>query len=203
VLCNWQCHPCSDIAGETKSLVSADWVGSMRHYVEQNMGVEFAYFQGAAGNVTSYARIKGEKSNPDYVKKGKELAEVVEKALEKTTLIQPEPFRAVQVKTEYLNTSGSTSRMYLSALSMGPVAIATAPCEYHDSLGKEVKDSSPFEYTLFFAYTNGNHGYIPADYAFELGGYEVRSTSYPKGTGEKMADELKSLLNQIYSENQN
>ena len=118
------------------------------------------------------------------------------------TLIQPEPFRAVQAKSEYRNNSGSTSRVYLSALSMGPVAIATAPCEYHDSLGKEVKDDSPFEYTLFFAYTNGNLGYIPAEYTFELGGYEVVSTRYPKGTGEKIAEELKGLLNQIYSENQ-
>lgn len=198
VLCNWQCHPCSSIAGEMATLVSADWCGQMRKYVEENMGVDFAFFQGAAGNLVSSTKIIGEKNNSSYVSKGKELAAVVEKALETATPLQSGTFRALQKKISYNSKSGPGSPMYLSALSIGELAFATVPCEYHDSLGVEVKEASPFKATFFCGYTNGNHGYIPAEYAFKLGGYEVNSTRYVKGTGEAMAKDLIQMLGEIY-----
>ncbi len=201
VLCNWQCHPCSSKIGAEKSIyISADWCGQMRKHVEQNLGVEFAYLQGAGGNLVSSTKIRGEKTNSDYLQKGKELAEVVEGALENTRLLHTGAFRAHRESVPYprnaKNPSGDDT-MYLSVLTIGDVAIATVPCEFHDTLGVQVKSESPFPITLMCAYTSGSHGYIPASFAFEMGGYEVESTRYERGTGEKMVEDLLTMLREI------
>lgn len=126
---------------------------------------------------------------------------MVEKALENTTLLQSEAFKAERKEASYtrIKDKNGDNTMYLSVLSIGEVAFATAPCEYHDTLGVQVKESSPYKVTFMCAYTNGSHGYIPASFAFEMGGYEVESTKYERGTGEKIAEDLNGLLNQIHS----
>ena len=54
VLCNWQCHPCSDrLAGEMESKASSDWVGIARAEIEEREDILFSYHQGACGNVVS------------------------------------------------------------------------------------------------------------------------------------------------------
>lgn len=201
VLCNWQCHPCSPKIGSESSIyISADWCGQMRKHVEKNLGVEFAYLQGAGGNLVSSTKIRGEKTNSDYMQKGRELAEMAEGALEHTRLLNTGSFRAHRESVSYTRkekNSSDDNTMYLSVLTIGDVAFATAPCEFHDTLGVQVKSESPFPVTLMCAYTSGSHGYIPASFAFEMGGYEVESTRYERGTGEKMAEDLLTMLREI------
>ena len=202
VLCNWQCHPCSfRIGTESGTSVSSEWCGVMRKEVEKNLGVNFAYLQGAAGNLVSTTKIRGEKDNPDYTKKGKELAEVVEKALENTTRLGSGAFQALRKEMTYNLEKGKNhdKTLYLSALTIGEVAFATVPCELHDTLGVQVKEESPFKVTFMCGYTNGHHGYVPASFAFENGGYEVESTYYERGTGEKIVEDLLTLLREINS----
>lgn len=63
---NWQCHPRLDSAGTTdegkinRPMMSADYVGAARDYVEANTDCLFAFYLGAAGNLNAESRISGE-----------------------------------------------------------------------------------------------------------------------------------------------
>ena len=68
----------------------------------------------------------------------------------------------------------------------GDLAFCSIPGELHDSLGKDLREASPYKMTFLCGYSNGMNGYIPAEFAFANGGYEVGQTHYAKGTGEAL-----------------
>ena len=81
LLCNFQAHPCFT-GGVDKKVVSADYIGELRKYVETMTASKFAFFQGAAGNhngVSFYAR---ETRTYDVEEYGKLLGDYVLRALE-------------------------------------------------------------------------------------------------------------------------
>lgn len=63
---NWQCHPKLNSSGETaegkqnRSMISADYVGAARDYVESKEDVLFAFYLGAAGNLNANSKIVSE-----------------------------------------------------------------------------------------------------------------------------------------------
>ena len=100
--------------------------------------------------------------------------------------------------------SGQEKRLYsdtfpLSVLSVGDIAFATCVGEPHDTMGMTVKHDSPFAMTFFCGYTDGYVQYIPADFAYDHGGYEVSASQYARGTGEKIVAELLKELNAQYA----
>ena len=52
VLANWRAHPTLH-SGSTKYDVSSDFIGTFRSSIERQTGCQFAYFQGAAGNLNT------------------------------------------------------------------------------------------------------------------------------------------------------
>ena len=72
VLTNWQCHA-TMTGGAERTDVSADFPGSFRRYVEEELGVRFVYFQGGAGNVAPTSQLPSEAGGADYKAKGKAL----------------------------------------------------------------------------------------------------------------------------------
>ncbi len=209
LMVNWQCHPCSRIAGEKQTQISPDWVSSFRNTVEENMGVHFAYHQGACGNLASGTRILCEKSNNGYKTMGKELAYFAKQALAsarpvslgklKTCRKELELMRS-PVWMQYKGVKKDCETVRISVLSMGEIAFATVPFEWHDSLGRAVRDSSPFTMTFVCGYTGGHQGYLPAAFCWENGGYEVKKCHFPKGTGEMIARLHIELLSKLYEE---
>jgi len=77
LLMNYQAHP--DMIGGT--LLSADYVGAVRDILEKETGMDFIFFQGAAGDQNPFSRISGEKTNVGAQKYGEELARYVLDAL--------------------------------------------------------------------------------------------------------------------------
>jgi len=71
---NWQSHYTS---GKLKNeQISASWVATFRSKMEKDLGIDFAFYQGAAGNVTISTRIKGEISySGDHKEAGNRLAQ--------------------------------------------------------------------------------------------------------------------------------
>ena len=64
LLMNWQAHPCRGMRISMKC-VSADYIGSIRNYIEKKTDYLFAFFQGAAGNLGSSSKIPQEKLTND------------------------------------------------------------------------------------------------------------------------------------------
>ena len=83
VLMNWQAHPCHT-GGIDKRVVSADYIGDVRKFVEEKTGAKFAFFQGAAGNHNGNSVDKKEVRTADSAEYGKLLGGYVLKALECT-----------------------------------------------------------------------------------------------------------------------
>ncbi len=63
----------------------------------------------------------------------------------------------------------------LQGMAIGNYAFVTFPGEVYVEFGLEVKDRSPFEYTMVIGLANSQSGYIPKEEAFSQGGYEVRT----------------------------
>jgi hypothetical protein len=84
----------------------------------------------------------------------------------------------------------------VQVLKLGPVAVVALPGEIFSSLGRTIKDASPFTAprTVVAGWSNDNVGYIPDRDAFPLGGYEVdlasRYYGYPAGWAEDAGDAL-------------
>ena len=81
LLLNFQAHPCFT-GGIDKKVVSADYIGELRKYLEMKTGTRFAFFQGAAGNhngVSFYAR---ETRTSDAAEYGKLLGDYALRAME-------------------------------------------------------------------------------------------------------------------------
>jgi len=56
---NWRAHPHRS-GGKEKYTIDADVIGALREYMHANTDYQFAFFQGAAGNMNTTSRITGE-----------------------------------------------------------------------------------------------------------------------------------------------
>ncbi len=89
----------------------------------------------------------------------------------------------------------SPLRIEIQALRVGEVAIVAMPGEPFAEIGKTVKESSPFPFTMFCAYSDGLGGdYIPTEEEYAHGGYEVERTPYNPGTAAKVIAAASALL---------
>ncbi len=206
VLCNWQCHPCSELAGSKKSDVSSDWVGVCRSQIEAREDIFFSYHQGACGNVVSGSKMAND-SPLRYKAKGHKLCFFVQEALRGATPVKSGKIRAEKHdfyaprSREWMEKFGAEKDheyLNLTTACFGDVAIATAPNELHDTCGRFIREGSPFKMTFFCGYTNGSQSYIPAAFCWENGGYEVGKCHFVRGTGEKLTYHHLDLLNEFY-----
>lgn len=91
VLMNWQTHP-DTMGGGTTTAISADYVGVVRSYMEISLDCEFAYFQGACGDlVPNSRRFKDRWPIVPTVPYGKRLGDQAMSIMENLTEVQPGP----------------------------------------------------------------------------------------------------------------
>lgn len=81
VLMNFQAHPCFT-GGIDKRVLSADYIGELRNYLECRTGACFAFFQGAAGNHNGVSFYRRETRTSDPAEYGQILGDYALKALE-------------------------------------------------------------------------------------------------------------------------
>ncbi len=84
----------------------------------------------------------------------------------------------------------------ISAIAVGDMAIACLPAEMFVEFGLEIKRASPFRHTLVAAYNDDSLQYVPTQFAFGEGAYEVTGGwcySAP-GDGERVAQGALALL---------
>lgn len=98
---------------------------------------------------------------------------------------------------------GETRETTIRAVLIGDVALVGVPAEYFTSLGVDIKRRSPFKHTYVAELANDWIGYLPDRQAHDLGGYQtwMGQHSYAEiGTGERMADEVVAMLNELKPE---
>ncbi len=96
--------------------------------------------------------------------------------------------------------SGGTFTMPVTGLSFGEVSFVGFPGEAFSEIGRQVRDTSPFKAQFVMGLTHGYPDYFPMKDAFEVDGYERRSSPYKAGVGEIMAEGGKRFAKQLYEE---
>lgn len=82
IMMNWQAHP-TLAASDYYTMISADYIGPCRTYMEKEADCNFIYFQGAAGNLNAFSNIKGENDiGRNHIKHGEALAKTAIAALD-------------------------------------------------------------------------------------------------------------------------
>ncbi len=105
-----------------------------------------------------------------------------------------------QQRLELKNEQGRDRKTWLQVILIGDVAIVGVPAEYFTSLGVDIKKRSPVKDTLVAELANDWIGYLPDREGHELGGYQtwMGHHSYAEpGTGERIADEVVSMLREV------
>jgi len=197
ILANWQGHPTGH-SQDRYSILSG--VTLFEEALEDALDCHAAYVLGASGNVNNSSRILKEQVTGDYARHYQLLAQKAADAAAS--------FREVKIgNLGFANDdcpcqmkAGGTGTMNIpvGAVSMGDVAFVFASYEMFDSNGMYVKENSPFETTFVSSCTNGYNHYIPSEPTFEYGGYEVGKSMVAAGSGEKLAESMVSMLNQLH-----
>ena len=87
----------------------------------------------------------------------------------------------------------------LHGIRIGDVALVGFPGEPFAELGAQVKARSPFPHTLFSGYTNDYLGYLPTTEAYPDGGYEVDTSPFRPGSGERLVEASLALLSDLHA----
>lgn len=81
LMANWRVHP-HMTGGGTKTVISADLIGTTQKYFEEKSGMHFIYLQGAAGNINETSKLTNEKHGLDYKEYGDELSNQIITAMQ-------------------------------------------------------------------------------------------------------------------------
>lgn len=95
---------------------------------------------------------------------------------------------------------GQTGIIPITTIQIGSVGLATIPGELFDTCGVYIKENSPYDMTFVMGYCNDSVGYLPSEFAFGHGSYEVDISNFAPGTAEKLAQRHVELLKQLKGE---
>ena len=93
-------------------------------------------------------------------------------------------------------TSTWTVEMYATAIGDDTVLFAMA-AEPFSSIGRAIKDRSPFAQTLFSGYTGVGWAYLPTADAYPLGGYEIEVTPFAPEAAEIAIEASVAMLKEL------
>ncbi len=113
LLMNWQAHPCFT-GGMSKTDISADYISVVRKELELETEMQFAFFQGAAGNHNADSEIESEAHNLNNDKYGKKLAEAALAALPNLQPIEGTAVKIARVDLEYAHNHADDDKLSIA-----------------------------------------------------------------------------------------
>ncbi len=141
--------------------------------------------------------------NEEELERAKALVELQKKVGTDEALKGVEPvMRRVELIAEAsrivrMTTMPEEKELVMTALSVGDMAFACFPGEPFTDIGRAVKKNSKFALTIPVCCANGYEGYFPTEQAFSEGGYEVLTTSYARGSAEKVLEASTEIVNSL------
>ncbi len=204
-LVNFSCHPV--VLGPENLLISADYPGAMMAQLENEVGGQAMFVQGAAGDINPF----WDKTAPEdgafeqVTKMGETIAKEVQRvrgeiaewetdvrldmARQEYELQQRWDFDDPDAKKSadpdfarimqyYLDGFKRERNAEVNTVLIGSrIALATFPGEFFVEHGLHLKESSVIKNTFFVGYTNGAVGYFPTIRAAAEGGYGATSAT--------------------------
>ena len=113
VMVNWRAHP-HLFTSSSSYRVSADYIGATRTALEMMYDCNFAYYQGAAGNVNNKSKIAGEAQTFEYGEYGRIMAEYILESMKNETKLED---TTLQVRVNYKEFPTNHSEDHLVAIA--------------------------------------------------------------------------------------
>lgn len=196
LIANYAMH--GTVLGAENLQISGDAQGVVADYVEERLGAPMLYINGAAGNLAPiysvYPDFKSGHLSQFRVLLGDRILAANRELGPTTSEVQlslgEKIVETPQKKgmgwapdlTDYLrktSTGATVIRLPLRFLKINnDAAIWAAPLELFCEIAIDIRNRSPFPYTLYFGYCNGWLGYLPTKAEFALGGYEPSVSPY-------------------------
>jgi hypothetical protein len=82
----------------------------------------------------------------------------------------------------------------VTAIRIGDVAIVAAPGELFTSVGRAIRQRSPFARTMVVGYAGGHVGYVPDREAYATGGYEALVTWLEPNAADMLVETAAAVL---------
>ncbi len=143
LIANWQCHP-HRTGGSSKYDISADIVGVMRTQLEAELDCNFAYIQGAAGNMNPTSLLATEKVAESYQEQGRQIAQFVLDAGDSAfTQVETGDVKLLRTDLE-VKVDHSEDYLYASALQVKAVWEQTNDRAKAEEIGKPLGIRSPY-----------------------------------------------------------
>lgn len=201
VLMNWQAHYLGSVLDYTA--VTSDYPGVMRTTVEQALDCHALFFLSASGNLNSWSQFPNELEFEYHTDLGKFLGNKVVSMMEQMKPMNTGKVQITKVMQpcRTLSVKGMTEEIPIYALAFGDVSMIFAPYEMFDTNAMAVRDQSPFPMTFVASCSNEGHSYIPTPDSWDWEQhYEVRVTTYEKGTAEELQDKFVEMLNGLFTD---
>jgi hypothetical protein len=200
--------------GPGNYMVSGDIHGLAAQFLEKYLGGEVVTpeFAGASGNIDPWVRVLPDFRTtngwvPEPVLMGTMLGEEVERVLEgiKSSTANG-PIRTAFKTVGLPGKSGSEEQpadaarpaiINITVARLGDIAFVGLGGEVFNEFGKAIKSASPFQTTFVMTHCNGAAGYMPTRPSYDEGGYEVQSSAFAPGAGERLVEEATRMLRDL------
>lgn len=200
VMINWMGHATMVSTGSSnfgkahRYMISADYVGFCRDFVEKNSDCHFALFMGASGNLSTSSALAGEERTDSPIEYGEILGQYVLDTVKIASPIQTGP-----VKVTNAQFSSARAEITLNSMGCGEIGLIAGPYEMFDTVSMNVREQSPYKATFVLTQTNGAFGYMATDICYDYDDcYECRHTNFAKGDAEKTVDLYLDMLNTVH-----
>jgi len=189
LIANYAMH--GTVLGPQNLDITGDAPGVVAEYVEEKVGAPMLFINGAAGNLAPiysvYPNARQGHLGEFRVLLGDKIVEA-NRSIARTTAEVTLTSRKLIVETprkdmgwpedmaNYSRTNEAGKNMVLLPVRFlkinDDIAVWSAPLEMFCEISNTVRQSSPFPFTFYFGYSNGNLGYMPTRKGWEEGGYE-------------------------------
>ena len=213
LIANYAMH--GTVLGPKNTLVSGDAPGIVADYVEEKLGVSMLYINGAAGNLApiysvcpdfesghleQFDRLLGDKIIDANRSVGSTTSDVRLSLGQQLVETPRKPGMGwapdLGEYTRTTNTGETVVRLPIRFLQINDdIAVWAAPIELFNEISTEIRNRSPYPYTLYFGYCNGWLGYMPTKSAFAEGGYEPNVSPF---TGQATDDLIQTVVNLLH-----
>jgi hypothetical protein len=203
---NYSCHPFC--VANVPRQISADFPGSAVEQVEKRLFGSAIYTNGAHANIHPKQHAEGFEAMDAF---GLAMAEKTLKVMPFIETGRAERLRSVSESVsldlipEKMDENedihdyrdGETFDFQITVIALNDIAFVAIPGEYHVELQIDIKKETPIKNTFLLTNSNGYVSYIPHAEAYDQGGYEVNSTKFQRGSGEKIRDKILELLAKV------
>jgi neutral ceramidase len=193
--------------------ISGDVHGLAAQFLEKYFGGDLVApeFAGASGNIDPWVRVlPGFRVDKGWVPEpvlmgtmlGEEVARVEEGIrVSETNCPIKTAWKTIQLPAKAKGKSGTaaggTTAMTITVARLGNIGFVGLGGEVFNELGAAIKSASPLRPTFIMTHCNGAAGYVPTQPSYAEGGYEVQSSAFAPGDGERIAEEAVRMLKEL------